>query len=305
MRARGGRERGPDGGMGPAMDEREQGPPAAAPGVEAGTGAPTGKSGVAPTATATGVQAGEAGADPMERVNLLAAATGQLIWTTTLSGAVGDSPSWREFTGQSREQMRGWGWLEAVHADDRTALEQAWAAARATNGSFAAEYRVRRHDGVYRHFMARGVPTTWAESGLESAAEGRATGWIGTSIDITERKEAEERLKASHEELRAILESITDAFFALNAEWRFTYINAEAERVLGRSRKELLGRRILEVFPQVRNTTFYTEGRRAVAEWMAVEFEEHMADVGTWVAVNAYPARDGGLLVYFRDITER
>ena len=237
----------------------------------------------------------------MERVNLLAAATGQLVWTTTLAGTAEDSPSWRAFTGQSREQMMGWGWLRAVHAGDRTELERAWAAARAANGAFAAEYRVRRHDGVYRHFMARGVPAAWAKK----EAEGAAIGWIGTSIDITERKEAEERLKASHEELRAILESITDAFFGLDAEWRFTYINAEAERVMGRPRKKLLGRSILEVFPQVRDTTFYAEGRRAVAEWMAVELEEQIAEAGKWFAVSAYPARDGGLLVYFRDITER
>jgi PAS domain S-box-containing protein len=241
----------------------------------------------------------------MERVNLLATATGQLVWTTTLAGAAEDSPSWRAFTGQSREQMMGWGWLRAVHADDRAALERAWAAARAANGPFAAEYRVRRHDGVYRHFMARGVPAAWAKGEAEGAAEGAAIGWIGTSIDITERKEAEERLKASHEEMRAILESITDAFFALDADWRFTYINAEAERVMGRPRKELQGRSILEVFPQVRDTTFHAEGRRAVAEWMAVEVEEQIAGAGSWFAISAYPARDGGLLVYFRDITER
>src|SRR5690242_4124461 len=240
--------------MGPAMDEREQGPPPAMPGMEAGTGIPSSTAGT-PTATTTGIQAAEAVADPMERVNLLAAATGQLVWTTTLAGTAEDSPSWRAFTGQSREQMMGWGWLRAVHAGDRTELERAWAAARAANGAFAAEYRVRRHDGVYRHFMARGVPAAWAKK----EAEGAAIGWIGTSIDITERKEAEERLKASHEELRAILESITDAFFGLDAEWRFTYINAEAERVMGRPRKKLLGRSILEVFPQVRDTTFYAE----------------------------------------------
>ncbi len=295
------------------MGEREQGPPPATPGMEAGTGMTgmTGMTGIPmdtagmPTATATDRQAAAVEADPMDRVNLLAAATGQLVWTTTLAGAVEDSPSWRVFTGQNREQMLGWGWLWAVHADDRAELERAWTAARAANGSFAAEYRVRRHDGVYRHFMARGVPAAWAEEGTADTAEGGAIGWIGTSIDITERKEAEERLKASHEELRAILESITDAFFGLDAEWRFTYINAEAERVMGRPRKELLGKSILEVFPRVRDTTFYTEGRRAVAEWMAVELEEQIAETGKWVAVSAYPARDGGLLVYFRDITER
>ena len=268
-----------------------------------------------PDATTTDIQAAVVGADPadpadpMDRVNLLAAATGQLVWMTTLTGAVGDSPSWCAFTGQSREQMLGWGWLRAVHDDDRAALERAWAAARESNGPFATEYRVRRHDGVYRHFMARGVPAVWAEDGAEDGTEdgaaGVVTGWIGTSIDITERKEAEERLKASHEELRAILESITDAFFALDAEWRFTYINAEAERVMGRPRKKLLGESILEVFPRARETTFYAEGQRAVAEWMAVEFEEHLAEVEQWFAVSAYPARDGGLLVYFRDITER
>src|SRR5579859_839463 len=92
--ARGGRERGRYGWMGPAMDERGQSPPPATPGMETGMGIPIGT----PAATATDIQATAVGADPadpMDRVNLLAAATGQLVWMTTLTGAVEDSPSWR------------------------------------------------------------------------------------------------------------------------------------------------------------------------------------------------------------------
>src|SRR5581483_1424362 len=110
---------------------------------------------------------------------------------------------------------------------------------------------------------------------------------------------------AANERAATILESITDGFISLDREWRFTYVNAEAERINGRSRKELLGRNHWEVFPDTVGTVVEHEFRRAVAEQVRVEFENYYEPWGRWFEVNAYPSSDGGLSAYFRDITDR
>lgn len=105
-------------------------------------------------------------------------------------------------------------------------------------------------------------------------------------------------------ELAPILESITDAFFALDLRWRFTYVNSEAERILQRPREELLGSSAWDEFPEAVGSTFYTECHRAVEGRVTVEFEEYYPPLETWFEVKAYPSGTG-LTVHFRDIGRR
>ncbi len=99
-----------------------------------------------------------------------------------------------------------------------------------------------------------------------------------------------------------ILESITDAFFALDADWRFTYVNAQAERLLSRTREALLGRSVWEEFPDAVGSAFERHYRQAAAEQAAVSFEEFFPPLNTWFEVRAFPA-PGGLSVFFHDVT--
>src|SRR5215218_8306431 len=122
--------------------------------------------------------------------------------------------------------------------------------------------------------------------------------------DVTERKRAEEALRESNRRIVRILESLTDAFFALDREWRFTYLNGQAEHVLQRTREELLGNYLWDEFPETANSTFYEKYHEAVATGNSVHFEEFYAPLNIWVEVHAYPSEDG-LSVYFQDITER
>ena len=122
--------------------------------------------------------------------------------------------------------------------------------------------------------------------------------------DITERKMSQEALQESNSRIRNILESITDAFFALDSDWRFTYVNSEAEHVLQRPREELLGKNVWEEFPEAVGSAFYREYHKALHEQTTVEFEEFYPPLGIWVDVRAYPSEDG-LSIYFRDVTER
>ncbi|WP_135820984.1 bacterio-opsin activator domain-containing protein [Halostella litorea] len=103
---------------------------------------------------------------------------------------------------------------------------------------------------------------------------------------------------------RAVLGRVTDAFFALDGDWRFTYVNDRAETVLGRSAGELIDRSIWEAFPDAVGTTFEEKYREAAAEQRTVSFTEYFPPLSAWFEVHAYPSPTG-LSVYFRDVTER
>ncbi len=130
--------------------------------------------------------------------------------------------------------------------------------------------------------------------------------WLAVEVLRQQHALAREaaELRAAHQRTTNILESITDAFFALDTEWRFTYVNAESERILSRTRGELLNRNIWEAYPKGHGSTFDLQYCRAVAEGRPVSFEEYDPAHSTWFEVRAYPSPDG-LSVYFHDIGER
>ena len=100
-----------------------------------------------------------------------------------------------------------------------------------------------------------------------------------------------------------ILESITDAFFAVDRQWRLTYVNRQAERLAQRKREELLGRSLWDEFPEAVNLLFYQEYHRAMSEQVSVEFEAFYPPLNSWIEARAYPSKDG-LSVYYRDISD-
>ena len=118
-----------------------------------------------------------------ERYRSLIAATSQMVWTADAEGTSPDLPSWRAYTGQTEAEMAGLGWLDAIHPDDRERTNQAWMEAVQTNSLFEIEYQIRRADGNYRYFQARGVPLLDEDGSIRE--------WIGTCTDIHDRKEAE------------------------------------------------------------------------------------------------------------------
>jgi PAS domain S-box-containing protein len=126
----------------------------------------------------------------------------------------------------------------------------------------------------------------------------------GAFQDISELKKATEQVGQLANQLVTTLESITDAFFTVDLQWRFNYINKEAERLLRRPRADLLGKSLWTEFPDALGTTFEREYRRAMTEFVSVGFEECYAPLEFWVDVRAYPSNQG-LTVYFRDVTER
>ncbi|MBX5483628.1 MAG: PAS domain-containing protein [Myxococcaceae bacterium] len=134
--------------------------------------------------------------------------------------------------------------------------------------------------------------------------EGRIEAAVLTARDLTQRKQFEAELQESNRRVTTIVESITDAFVSLDREWRYSYVNREAERLLGIGREKLEGRNMWEAFPALKETALYREYHRAVREGLAVHLEEYLPPLKAWLEIHAYPS-DLGLSVYFRDISSR
>ncbi|HEX3142607.1 MAG TPA: ABC transporter substrate binding protein, partial [Pyrinomonadaceae bacterium] len=122
--------------------------------------------------------------------------------------------------------------------------------------------------------------------------------------DITERKRAENELAASHRKVNEILESIGDAFYSVDSDLRFTYVNRKTEELWALRRQDLIGRSFLDVFPQAIGTDSHRVIMRALDEGRPINFEGLSPIINRWVDVSVYPT-PAGLSIYFRDATER
>ncbi|WP_066637416.1 PAS domain S-box protein [Desulfolucanica intricata] len=120
---------------------------------------------------------------------------------------------------------------------------------------------------------------------------------------VIQRKWAEEELKKSNDRTISILENITDAFFTLDKEWRFVYINSETERLWERNREELIGKVYWDVFPSI-NPIFREKYNLSLSQQIPVHFEAFSYSYNKWSEVHVYPSKEG-LSIYFRDISDR
>ncbi|MBI3483637.1 MAG: PAS domain S-box protein, partial [Acidobacteria bacterium] len=115
-----------------------------------------------------------------ERYRSLVIATSQIIWTTNPEGEMLEPfRSWQEFTGQSAEEARGRGWLNAIHPNDRERVWKTCDEAERTGVAIQSEYQLRRHDGVYRHLSCRAVPVRINGGSIRE--------WVGACTDVTEQ----------------------------------------------------------------------------------------------------------------------
>lgn len=122
--------------------------------------------------------------------------------------------------------------------------------------------------------------------------------------DLAERNQARAALQESARTLSNILENTTDGFFAVDPEWKFTYLNSEAEKLLLRQRDDLIGKELWKEFPELNNSPFEDNYRRVMTERVPVEFEASDNAGKVWFEVHAYPG-GSGVSVFFRDTTER
>jgi PAS domain S-box-containing protein len=187
-------------------------------------------------------------------------------------------------------------WLyRLIHSDDKWQLLPSRDSLEAMPPGEVLQtlFRLRHAQGTWRWFSGQAV--VFAQD-----AEGNPRQIVCAAQDITTRKQAEDALIDSRNRATTILESITDAFIALDQEGNFTYVNQHAEDLLQQPRAELLGHPIQERLPEVVDTVFYAQATRALRENIPVSIEAFYAPRSMWVDARVYPS-SVGISVYFRD----
>jgi PAS domain S-box-containing protein len=179
--------------------------------------------------------------------------------------------------------------IARMHPDDAPRVLAAVADSVARRADYAMEHRVVLPSGQVRWLTVRGRVL------LDD--RGEPAQLAGVAYDTTHAHDARERTAR-------LLETMSDAFFRLDRDWRFTYVNTQAERLLFRGREELLGRDLWQEYPDAVGSQFETRYRRAAETGLPATFEEHFSPLAAWFEVRASPDSEG-LSVFFHDITSR
>lgn len=200
------------------------------------------------------------------------------------------SPSVRRIWGYTPEEMlatKHFG--ERVHPDDvKAVLKKFYGLVANPQAVMRVEFRALHKDGSWRDIEAVTV------NRLDDPAIGAI---VANLRDITERRRADEQRAA-------ILERVSDAFVALDKDWRYVYVNEKAAQTFGRTREELIGKHIWTEFPEGVGQPFYNAYYRAAETQVPIELEEYYPPYDRWFENRIYPSPDG-LSIFFRDITER
>jgi PAS domain S-box-containing protein len=241
-----------------------------------------------------------------ERYRSLVNAMTSIVWTSDPGGRfVSPQNSWQDFTGQSWDAYREFGWLAAFHRDDREALAETWLDAARNREIKEMEGRLwcaaaGRHHAV----VIRGVPVLNADGSIRE--------WVGTITDIHARREAETALKASEVRYRRIVETSSEGIWLIDAEWRTTFVNKRMTELFGYSAEEMMGRHVLDFSdPSMHGLAREKMARREAGEPEAYEYVFRRKDGSELCAIlSASPMVNDegqfiGGLAMVTDITER
>jgi PAS domain S-box-containing protein len=187
-------------------------------------------------------QAEQAIRESEERYRSLVSVITDVPWTTDAAGAfVETQPTWAAYTGQTWEEMRGFGWANALHPDDREGIQKLWEKAVAEKSLYESHGRVwHAASHAYSYFIARATPLLHADGSVRE--------WVGTCTDIHERRLAEQALRESEERFskafRAspLVLTISSLETGELIEVNETFVNAT-----GYTREEAIGRTTLDL----------------------------------------------------------
>jgi PAS domain S-box-containing protein len=228
-----------------------------------------------------------------------------MIWASGADkGCTYFNKQWLDFTGRALQQELGNGWASGVHQEDLQRCLQTYNSAFDRRERFRMEYRLRRADGQFRWIYDTGTPRL--------SPGGEFLGYIGSCVDIEDRKRAEEDLRESETRLRAFFKNSPNLIFMKDPQGRYLYVNQEIERVLRITEEQIKGKRDDEVFPQEQAATYQANDRQVLQAGTPMEFEEIFVkeDEPHTTIVHKFPLFNAEGTIYAiggvaTDITER
>jgi PAS domain S-box-containing protein len=165
------------------------------------------------------------------RFRSLVESSSALVWWARGDGFALDASRWEEVTGRPVEEFRGWGWVVAVHPDDRERVLRIWDQALRERKSAVSEHRIQRADGCYRWVSVRGVPI------LDDT--GNIREWVGTVTDIDDARRVDEALRENERRLRRIVDSNIIGVLYWEETGPILDANDAFLQIIGRTRDEL------------------------------------------------------------------
>jgi PAS domain S-box-containing protein len=203
-----------------------------------------------------------------QRFRTVADSAPVLVWMSgTDKACFFFNKGWLDFTGRTAEQEMGNGWAEGVHPDDLAGCLKIYTESFDKREEFEMEYRLRRADGTYRWVLDHGIP--------RYAADGMFLGYIGSCIDIQVQKEQNdelekrvrertneiiqksEELRHQNEFIQTILDSSVDIIAVVDKDMRYILINNKCQEVYGKTKEEMLGKKMTDIFPATQNSITY------------------------------------------------
>ncbi|KAA1261452.1 Autoinducer 2 sensor kinase/phosphatase LuxQ [Rubripirellula obstinata] len=176
-----------------------------------------------------------------ELFQLLVDASAQIVWITNAEGfVVDDSLSWRAFTGQTYDQWKGHGWLDAIHPDDRQPTISAWQRVVDTGSQLSLDYRLRHHSGDYRWTHVRAV--------AQRHPDGSVSRWIGMNTDIDARKHYEHELADREADLRRVIDNTIAFVGVLKPDGTLREANLPALEAAGLKREDVVGQKFWDLY---------------------------------------------------------
>ncbi|HZR01802.1 MAG TPA: PAS domain S-box protein, partial [Burkholderiales bacterium] len=235
-----------------------------------------------------------------ERLELALEAGEVGFWEWDLSsGEVFLSKQWKRQLGYEDHEIRNeWSeWESRLHPDEgATVVRQVRASALRDDGYHEIEFRLRHRDGSYRWMLSRATNHVDDQGGRRIHR--------GVHIDITQKKHADEERSIAQRRLHEIVSSLRDGFVALDRTWRYTFVNDAAARLLDRSRDDLIGRNIWDVFPEALDLPFHDVCLRAMQEREPLRLDQYYAPQSRWYRNHFYPTVEG-IAIFFEDVSEQ